>query len=214
MKFLSRAALALLAALPLACTAADESEFKAGQHYKEVRAPQPVDDPSKIEVAEVFWYGCSHCHQFEGYIDKWLPGKSGDIAFVRIPAALGRPIGVTHSKAYYTAEMLGVIERVHKPLFVAIHKDGKMMGTPEQLRELFVKEGGVKPEDFDGAFGGFAVDSRVRIAETALREMGVASTPTVLVHRKWYTNGSMAGGYDKVFKVVDELVKKARAEKK
>jgi len=214
MKFAARAALVLVAMLPLACSAAPESEFKSGQHYKSVRVEQKPADPAKIEVAEVFWYGCGHCFSFEHAVAKWAAGKPGDVNFIRIPSSLGRPIGMTHSKAYYTAELLGITDKIHLPLFEAIHKDGRMMGTQEELRELFVKAAGIKPEDFDGAFAGFAVDSRVRIAETQLRDMGIASTPTMVVDGKWYTNGSMAGSHDKLIQVVNHLVEKARAERK
>ncbi len=212
--FFARTALVLLAGLPLACTAADDAPFKAGQHYKPVRTAQPPADPAKIEVAEVFWYGCVHCFQFEPYVDQWLAKKPAEVAFVRLPSSLGRPVGILHSKAFYAAEVLGVFDKIHKPLFAAMHGDGKTFGTQEELRAFFVKNAGVSAEDFDGAFTGFAADNRVRRTETQLREMGIASTPTVVIDGRWYTNGSMAGGYDKVFAVVEQLVKQARKERK
>jgi thiol:disulfide interchange protein DsbA len=212
--FFTRAALALLASLPLACSAADDAPFKAGQHYKLVHSAQPPADPAKIEVAEVFWYGCVHCFQFESYVDKWLAKKPADVTFVRLPSSLGRPVGILHSKAFYAAEMLGVFDKIHKPLFGAMHSQGQLLATPEALRDFFVKNAGVSAEDFDGAFTGFAADNRVRRTETQLREMGIVSTPTVVIDGRWYTNGTMAGGYDKVFAVVEQLVKQAREERK
>lgn len=212
--FFTRAALALFATLPLACTAADDAPFKAGQHYKLVRTAQPPVDPARIEVAEVFWYGCVHCFQFETYVDKWLEKKPADVNFVRLPSSLGRPVGILHSKAFYAAEVLGVFERIHKPLFGAMHGEGRLMATQEDLRAFFAKNAGVKAEDFDAAFTGFAADNRVRRTETQLREMGIGSTPTVVIDGRWYTNGTLAGGYNQVFAVVDQLVKQAREERK
>jgi thiol:disulfide interchange protein DsbA len=215
MKFLPRALLALSVLLPLAssCSAAEE-EFQAGKHYFPTQHAKPTEDPSKIEVTEVFWYGCPHCYAFESLLDKWVEKKPADVNFVRMPSSLGRPIGIVHSKAFYAAQMLGIVDRIHLPLFEAIHKQNKPMGTPEELRALFVSAGGVKAEDFDGAFSGFAVDSKVRIAEQELRDLGVSGTPAMLVERKWIVSASTAGSNEKMLKVVDFLVQKARDERK
>ena len=48
---------------------AQESGFPAryveGLHYIALPTPVPVEDPTKIEVVEVFWYACSHCFRLE-----------------------------------------------------------------------------------------------------------------------------------------------------
>lgn len=217
--FFTRAALALLISLPLACTAADDAasgngSYKLGQHYKTVRTPQPTAEAGKVEVSEVFWYGCVHCFQFEPYVDRWLAKKPADVNFVRLPSSLGRPAGILHSKAFYAAEQLGVFDKIHKALFGAMHGQGKLLATQEDLRDFFVTTAGVKPDDFDAAFTGFAADNRVRRTEIALRDMGIASTPTVVIDGRWYTNGTMAGGHEQVFGVVEQLVKQVRAERK
>jgi hypothetical protein len=41
--------------------------------------------PDKIEVAEIFWYGCNHCYNFDPLIDEWQEKQASDVAFVRIP---------------------------------------------------------------------------------------------------------------------------------
>ncbi|HUS25332.1 MAG TPA: thiol:disulfide interchange protein DsbA/DsbL [Candidatus Binatia bacterium] len=214
MKLLLRSAFAALLLLPAWSCAAAEDEYQSGKHYLPVREPQPTEDKTKIEVAEVFWYGCGHCYAFEPVLSKWLEHKPADVAFVRIPSSLGRDIGLVHSRAFYAAQLLGIGDKVHRPLFDAIHKEGKQMTSPDELRALFVSAGGVRAEDFDGAFTGFAVDSRVRIAEQELRDLGVSGTPTLLVERKWMITGASAGSHDKMLKVADFLVQKARAERK
>lgn len=213
MRFLTRAALALMVLSPLACSAKDGDEFLLGQHYREVRTVLAPTDPKRIEVAEAFWYGCPHCFQFEPTIDKWLAKKPADVDFVRLPSSLGRPAGILHSKAFYAAEMLGVTDKIHKPLFGAMHGQGKMMATPEEIRAFFAATAGVKAEDFDGAFTGFAVDSRVRRAESLLKDYGITAVPTVIVGGKYYTYGSLAGNHENMLRVIDFLVAKVRKER-
>jgi len=208
MHFFARALIALTALLPLACTAADAEKYQAGEHYKSVRVPQPPADPGKIEVMEVFAYSCPHCFQLEGKVEQWLAKKPGDVVFVRQPHTLGAPANQVRNKAMYTAQMLGGFEKFHKALFGAIHGQGRVMATVEEVREVFVKSTGLKAEDFDGAYSSFMIDSRLRIGEKTVQDLGIASVPTIVVDGKW----SVPNGAN-VFSIVDFLVEKARKER-
>jgi len=213
MRILSRALMALTALLPLACSGADAPKYELNKHYKAVRQAQPTADPAKFEVMEVFSYGCPHCMQFEPHLDKWLAKKPADVAFVRLPHTLGAPAGIVRNKAMYTAQMLGVFEPFHRALFGAIHGQNKLMSSVEEVRGLFVQSTGLKAEDFDGAYGGFAVDSRFRIGENAVREMGIASVPTLVVEGKYYVTPRTGGGFPEVIAIAEFLVEQARRER-
>lgn len=208
MRFFTRAALALIAILPLACSAAEESKYQLGTHYKQVRIPQKPANPAKIEVMEVFAYSCPHCFQFEEPLAKWLAKKPADVELVRLPHTLGAAANEARNKAMYAAQILGVFEPFHKALFGAIHGQGRMLSTVDELRKFMVEHTAVKAEDFDGAYSSFAVDSRARIGDNQVREMGIASVPTIVVDGKW----SVPNGAN-VFSIVDFLVEKARKER-
>src|SRR5919106_6791924 len=90
--------LAQLASIAAAQGAADE--FVLGKHYQAVTPAQPVQAGDKIEVLEVFWYGCPHCYDFEPYIDQWQKSKPAAAEFVRMPAILN-PSWIGHARAYY-----------------------------------------------------------------------------------------------------------------
>jgi len=214
MRVLARALVVLMALLPLACSAAEEAKYKLGTHYKAVRQPQAPADPSKIEVLEVFSYSCPHCFQFEGPLDQWLSKKPADVNFLRLPHTLGSPAGIIRNKAFYAADMLGVFGKFHRALFGAIHGQGKMMASVEEVRALFVAQTGLKAEDFDGAYSGFAVDSRYRMAENAIREMGIASVPTLVVEGKYAVSPRAGGGFTEMLAVVDHLIEQSRQERK
>ena len=215
MRLTARAVLALLTLLPLACSAAPEETYKLDQHYKRTLSVKAPADARRIEVVEAFWYGCPHCFHFDPVVDQWLKSKPADVDFVRMPSSLGRPVGELHSKMFYTAQTLGVFDRVHKPLFDAIHgKQQKPMDTPAALRDFFVTTTGMKGQDFDGAFNSFVVDTQLRRAEDELRGYGISSVPMVIVGGTYLTGPSLAGGLEKVFKVVDFLIEKIRRERK
>lgn len=214
MRFFARAALALIAVLPLACSAAEEPKYQLGTHYKQVRVPQTPANPAKIEVMEVFAYSCPHCFHFEEPLNRWLAKKPADVEFVRVPHTLGVSANELRNKAMYASQMLGVVEPFHKTLFGAIHGQGRMVATVDDLRKLMVENTAVKAEDFDGAFSSFAVDSRARIGDNQVREMGISTVPTIVVNGKWYSSPRVGGGFNELLAVTDFLVDKARQERK
>jgi protein dithiol oxidoreductase (disulfide-forming) len=206
----------LLSLLSLACSAQNAgASFEEGKHFKTVKTVAKPADPKRITVEEFFWYGCQHCFHFEPDLSAWVKKKPADVDFIRVPASLGRPEGVLHQKAYYTAEALGVTEKVHKPLFDAIHERHQALSTQPVLAEFFNSQVGVLPEVFNSTFSGFAVDSRVRRADQLGKDYMIFSVPTVVVGGKYQTTAQMAGGtYPKMIEVIDHLVQKVRKERK
>ncbi|MGH8517723.1 MAG: thiol:disulfide interchange protein DsbA/DsbL [Panacagrimonas sp.] len=205
----------LLSLLSLACSAQNAASYEEGKHFKTVKAVAKPTDPKRITVEEFFWYGCQHCFHFEPDIAGWVKKKPADVDFLRVPASLGRPEGIAHQKAYYTAEALGVTEKIHKPLFDAIHEKHQALATQPALAEFFNSQVGVLPDVFNSTFSGFAVDSRVRRADQLGKDYLIFSVPTVVVGGKYQTTAQMAGGtFADMTKVIDFLVEKVRKERK
>ena len=42
-----------------------------GIEYKLISPPVPTSSNDKVEVVEMFWYGCPHCYHFEPSFEKW-----------------------------------------------------------------------------------------------------------------------------------------------
>jgi thiol:disulfide interchange protein DsbA len=207
MKTVSKWLLCLL--LPvIAATALAADTFTDGKEYHTLGNPQPVAVPGKIEVVEMFWYGCPHCFHLEPYVQQWLKTKPGDVNFVRIPAVLGKGWELL-AKAYYTAELLGVLDKVHSELFDEIHVRHDPIRDEKSLREFFVSHG-VLPESFDKTFNSFAVTVKVNNARMMSRRYGISGVPTLIVDGKYSTSVGDAGSNEKVFKVVDYLIAKER----
>ena len=213
MNVLFRALVVLMALSPLACSAADDAKYKFGEHYLRVRQAITPANPAKIEVVEVFAYSCPHCYAFEPALKAWLKKLPSDVEFSQLPHTLGQPGGELRNRAFYAARMLGVLDKFHAALFGAMHAQRLPMGTGEDVRALFVQSTGVKPADFDGAFGSFAVDAGFRRGETTIGAMGISSVPTVVVNGQWLTSPSIAGGFAGALKVTDFLIEQARKER-
>ena len=187
------------------------AEFSEGVEYKLLASPQATSTGDKIEVRELFWYGCPHCFHLEPELGKWLKTRPDDVEFVRMPAILG-PNWELLGRAYYTAELLEVEDRIHKPLFSYLHTDRKRIRDVEELQDFFVAQG-VSEEDFQKTYNSFAVITKTRRSDQAAQLYGLTGVPAMVVNGKYMVNASLAGGSnEKMLEVVNFLIEKERAE--
>jgi protein dithiol oxidoreductase (disulfide-forming) len=179
-------------------------QYVLGKNYLRLSPTQPTSSsPDQVEVAEVFWYGCPHCFNFDPYIEKWRSEKPAYINFVRIPA-VWNPLLQIHARAFYTAEALGKTEEMHQPFFREIHINGGTLDSEAALQEFFGRFG-VSAQDFKSAFDSFSVHTKLQRADELARRYKIASVPTVVINGKYVTNATMAGGYDQLMELINQL---------
>lgn len=181
-------------------------EFKAGVHYKVLDVAQPTITGDKVEVREIFWYGCPHCFRFEPYVERWLRRKPANAEFIRMPAVF-RAGWEPHARAFYVSQILGVFEKIHKPLFNAIHLENRKLGTDEELMDFFAKFG-VDKKEFIKTYRSFAVETRIRRAKSMVSRYGIDGVPAVIVNGKYLVTNGMTGSGARTLQVINYLVEK------
>ena len=188
----------------LAAQSALAADLVEGVQYKSLRPAVPTSvAPGKVEVVEVFWYACGHCYLLEPKLEAWeRKGKPANVELVRLPAVWNEVLK-THARLFYTIEILGKRE-LHGEAFREINVRGNRLDTPEKI-EAFVTARGVSKADFQKAFSGFAVESKLARAIDLNKRYRITSTPTVVVNGKYVTDAGMAGNEDKLFQVVNAL---------
>jgi thiol:disulfide interchange protein DsbA len=203
--------LAVLVLAPLAFTALAQPErYVEGTHYIVLPTAVRTADPAKIEVVEVFWYGCSHCFRFEPLIENWEASIAADVSFVRFPG-MWNDLMKIHAQAYFAAEALGKVHELHTPMFEAINVQGNRLQNEQQLSALFTQHG-VTAEEFSAAFNSFAVRTKVNQAEAKMREYQVRSTPNMIVNGKYLiSTGEAVPTQQEMLEVVNFLVDKERS---
>jgi len=186
--------------------AADDLNIMEGVEYERLAAPLPaITDTGKVEVIELFWYGCPHCFRLEPHLNRWLATDFPDDAeFIRVPGTMN-PGWLDHARAYYTAEHLGVLDQIHEPLLDAIHVDGRRINSQAQLGTFF-EEFGVDRDEFDRTFRSFEVHTQINRAKYLAERSEATGVPALIVGGRYRTGVDMAGGYDRLFEVVSELV--------
>ena len=193
--------LALLPGLAIAAPS-----YKEKIHYELVMPAQPTSTDKKVEVVEVFLYTCPHCNNLEPYVHRWLKKIPPEAEFVRMPAVF-QPKQELHARAYYAAEILGVLEKIHPAMFEAIHQQKRHFNTDADVQKLFV-ENGVSEKDFNRVFRSFAVEAKIRRAKDMSQRYGIPGVPALIVDGKYRTGARLAGGNANIFRVVDFLVAK------
>ncbi len=187
------------------------SNFSPGVHYFELSEPQPVQTGDKIEVLELFWYGCPHCYDLEPVMEKWLKNKPKNVGYVRLPAVL-RDSWAFHAQVFYTFEALDLLGTLHQAFFDEIHKRKNRVRNLAELTP-FLETHGVAKQTFLDAFNSFAVDSKMRHASMMSRRYQATGVPTIVVAGKYRLTVSSAGGHSQLLELVNFLVSKAAGER-
>lgn len=188
--------------------------WEKDRHYKELLYPVKTADPSKIEVLEVFWYGCPHCYEFNNdYLPKWEAQLADDVYFTVMPATF--PGWVVHARAYYAAELLGIQKKMHQPLFDAIIGTPKKYKSIDDIKPLFLEQG-VSAEEFDDVFKakGFRkiskVDENIEKAGKKIKKLRISGVPALIVNGKYKIGVREAGGFGNMLKIANFLIHKER----
>jgi protein dithiol oxidoreductase (disulfide-forming) len=204
----------LLAALMLLASSAVMANPMLGVEYNTTAKDISSDNPSKIEVVELFWYGCIHCYQLEPQLHAWIKKLPADVVFKRVPG-LPRPDWAPMAKAYYAMETLGVLDKLHGKLFDAIHKTRTLKPTDEAAAiEWVTNEAGLDKKKVQEAFNSFTTSTKLNRAAQIFRDSGATGVPALIIDGKYVTSSSMAGGNLQLLRVADQLIAKARSEKK
>ena len=195
-----------LGAAALAAPYASSALAQGGQGYQLIDPPLNKRVSDKVEVVEIFWFGCPHCFRFEPTINGWKANKPDYVAFGREAPPLN-PSWEPHSRAFYAAELMGVTDQFFEPMFNAIHVDGRALRSPKQIAK-FAGELGIDAEKFSKTMDSFAANTRMKQAMQMAAGAGVTGVPSLIINGKYLTGGSLAGSNENVLRVIDELAAK------
>lgn len=194
-----------------------------GKNYFLVTPPQHTSVPAgKVEVAEIFSYGCPYCSQIQPIVEKLKAALPANAQLVYVPASfLPREAWPMYQRAFYANQALGIGDKMHKLMFDAVWKTGELaysdpttnrmksrLPTIEDAAEYVAKVGGVKEDAFLAAAKSFGVETRMKSADAFVNNTQSLSTPTFVVNGKYRLNAESAGSYDNVIELVKYLVAK------
>lgn len=185
------------------------SEYELGKDYSLLVRPVKTADPSKIEVVEIFWYGCIHCFRLEPEIEEWIPTLAEDVDFVRMPA-IWADIMELHAGILYANQALGLTDQLHGAVFDEMNIEKNQMPSEDDILD-FVADQGVDAEKYRRALNSFGVSSQVLQAKSKMGAYSVRGTPEMVVNGKYKLTTGMAGSHKRMLQIADALIAQERA---
>jgi thiol:disulfide interchange protein DsbA len=184
-----------------------------GQQFDQVAQQISTDQPAKIEVMELFWYGCPHCYHMEQPLDAWVKKLPADVYFKRMPA-LPNASWAPMAKAYFAMQELGVLDKLHSQLFDAIHK-AKTLNPADEAAAIdwVTKQGGLDKIKVEKAFKSFATNMQMNKAMQVFRSSGATGVPALIIDGKYITGSSMAGGNEAALQTADFIIQNVRKDR-
>lgn len=196
---------------------AQAAQITAGKDYLVVKPPQPTESGNKVEVMEFFWYGCPHCSNLQPSLEAWLKRKPAEVDFKRVPAVF-QDSWVPLTRAYYTIEAMGLVDKLHQEMFAALHKQRINLKDANAIFD-WVAGKGIDRKKFADTYNSFGVNGRTQRSIELTRKFDIPGTPALVIDGKFIASPSMTLkserviDYDRFFEVVDALIAESRKSK-
>ena len=187
-----------------------DGRWVAGTNYRVLSPAQPTNAaPGKVEVVEVFWYGCPHCYAFDPFLETWRKTAPSYVEFTRVPGTLGYSYRA-HAKLFYTLVALGKIDELHTKVFQEIQKNGNpLIGNDDaeslKLQQTYFKKNGINETDYARAFESFTVRTKLAQAEDLGVRYRVDGVPAIIINGKYYSDVAMAGSHANLISLINDL---------
>ncbi len=166
---------------------------------------QPLD--GKVEIVEVFAYGCGHCAAFNPMIDAWKKQQGADVRFTAVPLPYSEEDPT--ARLYYAAESTNQLDKVHQAMFDAIHVQRSLRPNASQQELLaYLGKQGVDSEALAAAMGSFSMGARLKQGFQFAQRSGVTGTPTLVVNGKYRVLGR---SHQEQLQVTNALIAQERA---
>jgi thiol:disulfide interchange protein DsbA len=218
MRLISRLLLLSLLSLTSAyapTAAAQPREAIEGVHYQPLTKSVPTEaGEDKIEVRELFWYGCHECATLEPLLTQWRDnGVRGDLVFVRMPA-IWNDLMAMHARIFFTGRELKIEDQINQAAFRAIHEEQNPLRTEAQIKDFFVANG-VKAEAFDTAWNADAVKAAVDQARLRTADYGTDKLPSVIMNGRYQiTHNAKVFNHVEMNIAINNVIRKLREERR
>jgi protein dithiol oxidoreductase (disulfide-forming) len=202
--------------------------WEAGKQYFLIDPPVATRTAGKIEVTEVFSYGCPACNFSLPSVEKLAKTLPPNAVMTYVPASFNPaedwPL---FQRTFFTAQALGLpLDKTHHAMFDAVWKthelstmnaDGRTLKNPQPSVDdvaKFFATLGIKPEDFTATANSFTINTKMKQADAYIKATGVDLTPTIIVNGKYRLTTTSAGGdWDKASQLILFLVNKESGAK-
>jgi thiol:disulfide interchange protein DsbA len=153
--------------------------------YATIATPQRLDPKDgKVEVVEVFSYGCIHCAHYEPLVEGLQKQLPKGVAFHAIPAAFN-DAWLPYAQTYYAEQKLGILPKTHAAIFHAIHDEHYPLRTLDEIGTWLASNYSVDKARFIAIANSKEVQDRIAADTKLIQAWGVDGTPSIIVNGKY-----------------------------
>lgn len=187
-------ALMFASALPMLAHAAPALPgITEGVEYNAIEGGRPFRQqaPGKIEVIEVFSYGCPHCAQMQPKLEAWqatLP-KSVVLSYMHAAFQQEDPFML----GYLAADAAKAVSLTHHRMFAAVHENEALPRNAnlQQVTDFYLRSPGVNGKAFTAALADKASMGRKMLATRDFQVRSkVPGTPALIVDGRYLVLGN------------------------
>jgi thiol:disulfide interchange protein DsbA len=187
-------------------------EFAVGKDYEIINSGTPPVTSGKIPIIEFFSYGCPWCYRIEPALNSWVQQQGNKIQFSRVPVVFHKDWKL-YAKAYYTANLLGLEDKLSPALFKAIQTDKRALANKEAMINFFTAEG-VKEDTAKSAFeNSTTIDMQLTEGLISMSRFHINAVPAVVVNNQYKIDLQMAKNQERFFQILDFLMHKSQVGK-
>lgn len=198
--------------LASACTAQPPAPepFTEGQQYVTLPAPhQRYNDQAKVEVVEVFSYGCVHCAHFAPIAAELARNLPAGAELTLVPAPFSAS-WVPFARAFYAAKEMGVLDRTHMALFQAKFDQHYPINSMDELADFYARQG-VDRTRFLQVATSAQITEQMKSDLALIQKWQVDGTPAIVINGKYRV--AAVNSYEEMVAVTQWLVKRELAQK-
>lgn len=167
---------------------------------------QPLD--GKIEVVEVFSYGCVHCFHFQKLVDTWRATAPRDVRFTYLPAAFSA--GDNFARGFFVAQAQRIDARSHHAVFSAVHESSVLPrsgASIDAIAAFYATQGARSQARFAEAMASPSTDEKLNAARAFAVRSGVEGTPTLIINGRYRVMGRRL---EDILVIADQLIARER----
>lgn len=209
----------LLGASTMPLLAEAQLLWQEGVHYETIVPAVPTSTPGKIEVTEVFSYGCPFCFQAQNIVAQLKASLPAYAQMTYVHASFNpTEAWPMFQRAYLTAQSLGIAEANHQALFDAIWKNGelaivdpatgglvKVMPTLGAVAHFYAQHSKVTEAEFLARAQSPQIDAAVKHSDDLVKAYRISGTPSFVINGK-YRTGKGLRSWDELIQMVNYLV--------
>lgn len=181
-----------------------------GKNYRLI-PQQPLEDPSRIEVIDFFFYGCPYCNTMRPMLEAWRKALPADVVFRRTPA-VRRDSWVPLARTFYTLELLGETERLHEEVYKSYHDEELSMSRSDVMAD-WAQRHGIDRARWLEVYNSAEVTRLVERARRMTEDYDVQGTPTLVINGRYLTSSGMTDGVKYVVPVAEQIVRMIREQR-